>query len=923
MFRLDTPFAKFIAYLLIAVLSYGNTLVYADVVSQTGRQGQIFGQELLSDWQANQATLSGNELTLPGLSESISVQDLFPGTSSSNSDSSVRYFPDSYQKESGNYATIFDSGSAQDNQGSAAQAVLWDDATSADPSIQGQVYKILLDMTNRDRPDMRNDPILNSTRNTMNNIDAVVQEFGDCRTETRFQRTANEAHVPIYETCERIVDRSMKCDLRHDLEISLLRHHSGPLNLDSCGEGCLEMWIGQVGDNYWKGHCVIYEEETAVFVDNPDAIISATLEYLEWDDHIQVFVGPKGSETKIYNGPTGLFPPETEGVCELNTSWKEAVNIDVTPYFKNVAPGTPVNFKIRVSVDDEGEGFGRIKIRYDKNKVVKEDSYHAPDCWQAAQGVGDNFANGSVTCIDDLREPGQECAFINGVEVCESMLQPFPVDGVTSLCRRYDVDAVYEFWKGQMDCWVDVNGNTQCPYNEGENKDTCIDYENNPACGFISEKCVENARGKSGTCYVFEEVYDCGYDTEYGTLSRETELVCEGPIRCMGLDCIDVNRTQSTQFGKAAALLNAAQMMAGDLACTGADEGGGVHGDENVICEVFPGEAGECKKAMGGIVNCCEKPSGISLADYLSLIMAAPKLDEALLWLADEGWSMGSSYAAIREGVVEGFTEIAKPFSGAFDSISGAYDTAKESVMEVIDGIANKMESMFQTAFEGVGFGGGTGEAAGAAVTEAADAGAEMATEGFMAQAGSIINFISTVYTIYSVTMLAIKMIFKCTQDELMLNVNRTLHNCTYVGSYCKTKVLGACIEKRESYCCFSSPLSRIVQEQARPQLGRDFGSAENPECSGFGVNEIGLIDWERIDLSEWLALLSSNGLWIGDKQIDIPHLTGAGTTLDLGARVDAETRTMERLRDSDVDQVRIDVSREYTPYTGSPLGAD
>jgi len=39
----------------------------------------------------------------------------------------------------------------------------------------------------------------------------------------------------------------------------------------------------------------------------------------------------------------------------------------------------------------------------------------------------------------------------------------------------------------------------------------------------------------------------------------------------------------------------------------------------------------ECKKAVGGIVNCCTTPDGISLADYLSLVFAVGKIDNALM----------------------------------------------------------------------------------------------------------------------------------------------------------------------------------------------------------------------------------------------------------------------------------------------------
>ena len=44
------------------------------------------------------------------------------------------------------------------------------------------------------------------------------------------------------------------------------------------------------------------------------------------------------------------------------------------------------------------------------------------------------------------------------------------------------------------------------------------------------------------------------------------------------------------------------------------------------------------------------------------------------------------------------------------------------------------------------------------------------------------------------------------------------------MGGYCRSYVLGICIEKRDAHCCFSTPLARILNEQIRPQLGRSWG---------------------------------------------------------------------------------------------------
>jgi hypothetical protein len=81
--------------------------------------------------------------------------------------------------------------------------------------------------------------------------------------------------------------------------------------------------------------------------------------------------------------------------------------------------------------------------------------------------------------------------------------------------------------------------------------------------------------------------------------------------------------------------------------------------------------------------------------------------------------------------------------------------------------------------------------------------------------------------------------------------------NCHYVGSYCaqKIKFIG-CVQKKKTFCCFSSPLARIVQEQGRPQLGKGWGDPKNPDCSGFTIYEFQKLDFSKIDFSEWINMI-------------------------------------------------------------------
>jgi conjugal transfer mating pair stabilization protein TraN len=50
--------------------------------------------------------------------------------------------------------------------------------------------------------------------------------------------------------------------------------------------------------------------------------------------------------------------------------------------------------------------------------------------------------------------------------------------------------------------------------------------------------------------------------------------------------------------------------------------------------------------------------------------------------------------------------------------------------------------------------------------------------------------------------------------------------------------------------------LARIVNEQGRVQVGKGWGGAQNPDCSGFSVEQLQRLDFAAMDLSEFYASL-------------------------------------------------------------------
>jgi hypothetical protein len=91
----------------------------------------------------------------------------------------------------------------------------------------------------------------------------------------------------------------------------------------------------------------------------------------------------------------------------------------------------------------------------------------------------------------------------------------------------------------------------------------------------------------------------------------------------------------------------------------------------------------------------------------------------------------------------------------------------------------------------------------------------------------------------------------ECSGEEKELANWRSKKRCTYVGTYCSEKVLGKCIRKKSSFCCFATLLAKLINEQGRRQLGIGFGDVKAPDCRGLTPEELSRIDMSSMDLSE------------------------------------------------------------------------
>ena len=94
-----------------------------------------------------------------------------------------------------------------------------------------------------------------------------------------------------------------------------------------------------------------------------------------------------------------------------------------------------------------------------------------------------------------------------------------------------------------------------------------------------------------------------------------------------------------------------------------------------------------------------------------------------------------------------------------------------------------------------------------------------------------------------------------CTAEDHRLAMAKGERLCVYIGTHCTKKTPGVgCTEREERYVCFNSRLARILNEQGRRQLGRGWGTAQFPDAKGFTPEELGELDFSRMDLSEFVA---------------------------------------------------------------------
>lgn len=826
---------------------------YADRFIDSARQGQTMGRGLVPDASSlGSKDENGNiNLNWKGQTTTLSPSTLFQDEANTT---------DPHAEETyGNDAQVMDrahgaTGSMNSN------------------SFTGQAYQTILGSANRGRVNMSNDPLWQQT-------DAAIERGlsgvdTNCEIITTSTTTTTPTHVPDYETCERVKYPGGDCKCRHDYTVT-----SAPYNVTvaaTTNDG------GQIAVNAQTGQ-ILECSGSHVFVDCqltsaplPPNVCAAPGEGVVrtiTSPHTNTYNAAIIQDPTCGNGLTGIFTVH-------NTAGSHAM--------ERRSAGLVINI---IHIIDHGWTC-------------------APGCEVLLTNVGGDsiIRPESYTCTQG---PCETSTMISGAQVDQGMLystNPFGSVGISNLAHEVTI-ALRDFNQGVMPCWTDPQGVVHCPANPGDRKDTCETLENNPNCSFIRQECIEGAEDPgSGVCYAWTVTYDCGVEVGVGDITTTMGYLCDGVIRCMGEECIngqfDLN---NTGFARAAAMMQMLESAASDMDCTGGD------------CRIWTGDTMECKKALGGYVDCCTKPEGVSLVDYIKLLssskeLASLKWDLTTLIPGPLGTNpLTGAYSTLSNYSSEVTNFLAQPFTSAWDSVVG--NPGMLSGAESMTGASAPTAGLSQMLMRG----------ANDFLTEfAPDLAASIFEEGgamgteivFTATAEllmSAVSFIMWIYTIYQILDLLVHIIWACEKEEFELGAKRQLKVCHYVGSYCASDIVGICIEKKESYCCYNSPLARIMQEQIRMQgVDGGWGSGKHPRCEGLTPAQLAGVNWDAVDLSEWLALLAIGGQYPTQRDVSIDSLTGSGSALNFGntssPRPDAATRTLGKIDQSgeDLEQLRI-----------------
>ncbi len=428
----------------------------------------------------------------------------------------------------------------------------------------------------------------------------------------------------------------------------------------------------------------------------------------------------------------------------------------------------------------------------------------------------------------------------------------------------------------------DENGNEAC-YNYDQIKnmpDACSKYSTNSACTMSSQTCAEGwFDSATNQCYMYEQKWTCDEGiTKTVTVTNEANT-CVGMIPCSGGTCNTGANEQNSDFGKVAAYSSMVQNMQGDAMCSDPN-------DPN-SCIVFSGEKQWCGRSVGFVnglakTDCCEAPQGaagklegIILAGTMLRNTNWEKISAKLTtWTGGESgtWasmtnSVGQWTSGVSSSVGQMWQRVTEPLTSAYESIAGnvsrligsstvegggsavTTELTKDGLQTgglaaIKQQLMNKAYDMLPDAIRDFVFDK-------TATTQLGQAVFSSAVQNFMLA----LNIVGWIYTAYQITKMLLEMLLACDQKEMEASIHKNQGACFVIDTDRCVKYLNVgftkkCIKKATDMCCYNSLLSRVIMQQAYPQLGI---KPVESGCVGLTISQVQQLDWDKIDMTEYI----------------------------------------------------------------------
>ena len=527
-------------------------------------------------------------------------------------------------------------------------------------------------------------------------------------------------------------------------------------------------------------------------------------------------------------------------------------------------------------------------ITYKGAQEGGDESWYTDECIAELNTINDLLAQGACTGSLECTNMapvniinGKRTTNVNGITVYETQLADPPIAGVDKFCRQVKFNG--ECNKVPItppECFTASDGSEVCVDSQELGENECETLENDPNCGIEKSECI--TYNEQGQCSQWSDSYRCVTATnDVQNYDVKETITCGGPIRCLGEECVDTAESKSESFGKVASTMQSLNDMK-------------KYGECNTFgCTIFKGKRYSCLNM--GSAKCCIEPnkSGASLQSYLAAYLVMVNTDDMIMSL-DSSSMVRGAWSAVRQPVVNAWDTVSGMWQSAVENITG--ETATDAVME--QSVSAFKEKILQASYDFV------------VNTFGEDvAGSVFATSGGVATGlnpgvTTLMSSVMAAYTAYQAIKLAAALLNKCKTEDSELAAKRKLKLCHKVERTCvkRVKIGNTCIKRRHSYCCYDSPLGRIINEQAKLQGAVPDWTA-NDTCGGLSLTDFERIDWDQVDLGEWVDMLKSNNLYPTPENMTLESLTGEGGAFDLGDshdRDNAYEREAKRLGPAD-----------------------